>query len=172
MNDKKNKLSLNDLERHLWEAAHIITGPIDASDYKTYIFPILFFKRVCDVYDQEFEEAMEFYGDEEMAKASEQHRIEVPGCHWDNVIAATKDVGKALKAAFLGIEKTNDRLYGIFGDAPWTNKERLPDHLLLQLLNHFNKIRLGVGHVRDDDMGRAYEYLIKRFAGLDHRLVH
>ena len=77
MNDKKSKLSLNDLERHLWEAAHIITGPIDASDYKTYIFPILFFKRVCDVYDEEFEEAMEFYGDEEMAKAPEQHRIEV-----------------------------------------------------------------------------------------------
>ncbi|MDD3116249.1 MAG: class I SAM-dependent DNA methyltransferase, partial [Victivallaceae bacterium] len=165
MDGKKSKLSLNDLERHLWEAAHIITGPIDASDYKTYIFPILFFKRVCDVYDEEFEEAMEFYGDEEMAKAPEQHRIEVPeGCHWNNVIAATKDVGKALKVAFLGIEKTNDRLYGIFGDAPWTNKERLPDHLLLQLLNHFNKIKLGVGHVRDDDMGRAYEYLIKRFA--------
>jgi len=96
MNDKKSKLSLNDLERHLWEAAHIITGTIDASDYKTYIFPILFFKRVCDVYDEEFEEAMEFYG-----------------------------------------------------DAPWTNKERLPDHLLPQLLNHFNKIRIGVGHVRD-----------------------
>ena len=148
MNGKKSKLSLNDLECHLWEAAHIITGPIDASDYKTYIFPILFFKRVCDVYDEKFEEA-----------------IEVPeGCHWDDVIATTKDVGKALKAAFLGIEKTNECLYGIFGDASWTNKERLPDHLLLQLLDHFNKIKLGVGHVRDDDMGRVYEYLIKRFA--------
>ena len=165
MNDKTSKLSLNDLERHLWEAAHIITGPIDASDYKTYIFPILFFKRVCDVYDEEFEQAMEYYGDQEIAKAPEQHRIEVAkGCHWNDVIAATKDVGKTLKAAFLGIEKTNNRLYGIFGDAPWTNKERLPDHLLLQLLNHFNKIKLGVRHVRDDDMGRAYEYLIKRFA--------
>ncbi|MBF0452858.1 MAG: hypothetical protein HQK75_19305 [Candidatus Magnetomorum sp.] len=80
--------------------------------------------------------------------------------NWNDVIAATKDVGKALKAAFLGIEKTNDRLYGIFGDAPWTNKERLPDHLLLQLLNHFNKIKLGVGHVRDDDMGRAYSGVV------------
>lgn len=83
---------------------------------------------------------------------------------WNNVIAVTKDVGKALKAAFLGIENTNDRLYKIFGDAPWTNKECLLDQLLLQLLNHFNKIRLGVGHVRDDDMGRAYKYLINRFA--------
>ena len=165
MSDQKDKLALSEIERHLWAAAHIITGPIDASDYKTYIFPILFFKRVCDVYDEEFKRAMEIYDDEELAKAPEQHIIEVPeGCHWDNVICATIDVGKTLKAAFMGIEKANDRLYGIFGDAPWTNKERLPDHLLLQLLNHFNKIKLGVGHVRDDDMGRAYEYLIKRFA--------
>ena len=166
MEKDNNILSLSELERHLWEAAHIITGPIDASDYKTYIFPILFFKRVCDVYDEEFKEAMSFYGgDEDMAAAPEQHRIEVPeGCHWRDVIAATKDVGKTLKASFLGIEKANDRLYGIFGDASWTNKERLPDHLLLQLLNHFNKIVMGVQNVRDDDMGRAYEYLIKRFA--------
>lgn len=160
------KTTLLQLEAHLWEAAHIITGPIDASDYKTYIFPILFFKRISDVYDEEFAEAMEQYaGDEDIASALEQHRIEIPqGCHWRDVIATTKDVGQVLKAAFLGIEKVNDRLYGIFGDASWTNKERLPDHLLLQLLNHFNKINLSVQNVRDDDMGRAYEYLIKRFA--------
>ena len=160
------KTTLSQLEAHLWEAAHIITGPIDASDYKTYIFPILFFKRVCDVYAEEYAEALDlFEGDREMAGSPEQHRVQIPGgCHWQDVIAATKDVGKVLKAAFLGIEKANSRLYGIFGDASWTNKERLPDHLLLQLLNHFNKINLGVQNVRDDDMGRAYEYLIKRFA--------
>ena len=165
MKTKNNNLSLSNLERHLWEAAHIITGPIDASDYKTYIFPILFFKRVSDVYDEEYKEALDFYGDKKLAKSSEQHRIDIPeGCHWNDVISETKDVGKFLKASFLGIEKTNNRLYGVFGDAPWTNKDRLPDHLLLKLLNHFNKINLGVQNVRDDDMGRAYEYLIKRFA--------
>ena len=57
-NDKKSKISLSALQRHLWEAAHIINGSIDASDYKTYIFPILFFKRVCDVYDEEFKEVI------------------------------------------------------------------------------------------------------------------
>ncbi|NQU63477.1 MAG: SAM-dependent DNA methyltransferase [SAR324 cluster bacterium] len=158
-------LTLDDLERHLWEAAHIITGPIDASDYKTYIFPILFFKRICDVYDEEYAQALAVYKDAEMARLPEQHRIQIPErCHWKTVISITSDVGKVLKSAFLGIEKANDRLYGIFGDASWTNKDRLPDHLLLQLLNHFNKISLGVQNVRDDDMGRAYEYLIKRFA--------
>ncbi|NCC60899.1 MAG: SAM-dependent DNA methyltransferase [Verrucomicrobiae bacterium] len=159
------QVTLQDLERHLWEAAHIITGPIDASDYKTYIFPVLFFKRVCDVYDEEYADALKQYGDEVMANAPEQHRIQVPnGCHWRDVIATTTDVGKTLKAAFIGIEKANQRLYGIFGDASWTNKERLPDHLLLQLLNHFNKLDLSIKNVRVDDMGRAYEYLIKRFA--------
>ena len=111
-------LDLKDLETHLWEAAHIITGPIDASDYKTYIFPILFFKRICDVYDEELEKAIkETGGDAEMAKAPMFHRIDIPdGCHWDDVIAKTQDVGHHLKEAFNKIEQANDNLYGIFGD--------------------------------------------------------
>jgi type I restriction enzyme M protein len=158
-------INLKDLEAHLWHAAHIITGPIDASDYKTYIFPILFFKRICDVYDEEFADAMEQVGDEDLAKGDMFHRIKIPAeCHWDSVFSKTKDVGQALKEAFRGIELANSKLHGIFGDASWTNKERLPDELLITLLNHFNKVDLAVASVRNDDMGRAYEYLIKRFA--------
>lgn len=158
-------INLKDLEAHLWHAAHIITGPIDASDYKTYIFPILFFKRICDVYDEEFADAMEQLGDEELAKGDMFHRIKIPTeFHWDAVFSHTKDIGQALKDAFRGIELANEQLHGIFGDASWTNKERLSDELLITLLNHFNKIDLGVASVRNDDMGRAYEYLIKRFA--------
>ena len=158
-------IKLNDLETHLWHAAHIITGPIDASDYKTYIFPILFFKRISDVYDEEFLDAMDQVGDEELAKSDMFHRIQIPpACHWKDVFADTKDIGQALKDSFRGIELANPQLHGIFGDASWTNKERLSDELLSTLLNHFNQVNLGVSSVRDDDMGRAYEYLIKRFA--------
>jgi len=158
-------IKLKDLEAHLWHAAHIITGPVDASDYKTYIFPILFFKRICDVYDEEFADAMEQVGDEELAKGDMFHRIQIPSsCHWSDVFTKTKDIGQALKDSFRGIELANSKLHGIFGDASWTNKDRLPDELLSTLLTHFNKINLGVSNVRDDDMGRAYEYLIKRFA--------
>jgi type I restriction enzyme M protein len=158
-------IKLKDLEAHLWHAAHIITGPIDASDYKTYIFPILFFKRICDVYDEEFAEAMEQVGDAELAKGDMFHRIQIPEyCHWKGVFEENKDIGQALKDAFRGIELENPQLHGIFGDASWTNKERLSDELLSTLLNHFNTINLGVSSVRNDDMGRAYEYLIKRFA--------
>ncbi|MEY3288595.1 MAG: hypothetical protein RLZZ419_837 [Pseudomonadota bacterium] len=158
-------ITLKDLEAHLWHAAHIITGPIDASDYKTYIFPILFFKRICDVYDEEFTEALAQVGDAELANSDMFHRIKIPAeCHWQQVFNQTKNIGQALNEAFRGIELANGHLHGIFGDAGWTNKERLSDELLGTLLNHFNKINLGVSNVRDDDMGRAYEYLIKRFA--------
>jgi type I restriction enzyme M protein len=158
-------INLKDLEAHLWHAAHIITGPIDASDYKTYIFPILFYKRICDVYDEELIDAMKQVDDAELAKGDMFHRILIPSeCHWSHVFEQTKGIGQALKDAFRGIELANEHLHGIFGDASWTNKERLSDELLGTLLNHFNKVNLGVASVRDDDMGRAYEYLIKRFA--------
>lgn len=158
-------IDLKDLEAHLWQAAHIITGPIDASDYKTYIFPILFFKRICDVYDEELTDALEQVDDMELAKAEMFHRIQIPqGCHWKDVFAKNKNIGQSIKEAFLGIERANIQLHNIFGDASWTNKERLSDELLSKLLNHFNHVNLGVESVRDDDMGRAYEYLIKRFA--------
>jgi type I restriction enzyme M protein len=158
-------IKLKDLEAHLWHAAHIITGPIDAADYKTYIFPILFYKRICDVYDEELLDAMKQVDDAELARGGMFHRIQIPDeCHWAQIFEQTKDIGQALKDAFRGIELANEHLYGIFGDASWTNKERLSDELLGTLLNHFNKVSLGVASVRDDDMGRAYEYLIKRFA--------
>ncbi len=159
------KLTLKELEHQLWMAAHIITGPIDASDYKTYIFPILFFKRINDVYNEEYQHALKLYGGEDLANAPEQHRIQIPkGCRWSDVLETTKDVGKALQSAFRCVEKANPHLYGIFGDAPWTNKDRLPDSLITELLNHFHQIPMGVKNVLDDDMGRAYEYLIKKFA--------
>ncbi len=108
---------------------------------------------------------MEKVGDAELAKGDMFHRIQIPAyCHWKDVFAETKDIGQALKESFRGIELANPKLHGIFGDASWTNKERLSDELLITLLDHFNKVNLGVASVRDDDMGRAYEYLIKRFA--------
>ena len=161
----KKKFSAKEFEHQLWMAAHIITGPIDASDYKTYIFPILFFKRINDVYDEEFDMAMNLYQDEEIANSEEQHRIQIPEeARWIKVISTTQDIGKKLQDSFRSIEKSNNDLYGIFGDAPWTNKDRLPDELIAELLEHFHKIPMGVKDVRDDDMGRAYEYLIRKFA--------
>ena len=144
------------LEDLLWGAAVLLRGQIEASDYKQYIFPLLFYKRMDDVYQEEYIEALELYEDDELAKKPEQHRFVIPdNARWNVVQSTTKDVGKVLKDALRAIEKSNPRLYGVFGDAVWTNKERLPDHLLVSLINHFSQIPLGVKDIDQDDLGNA-----------------
>ena len=126
----------------LWGAAEFLRGQIDASDYKQYIFPLLFYKRLSDVYKDEYEEALAFSnGDEEFAAMPEQHRFVIPeSARWDTLRETSTNIGVFIKAALRVIETSNPRLYGVFGDAQWTNKERLPDHLLASLVGHFSKI--------------------------------
>lgn len=160
------QITLSQLEGHLWESANILRGPVDAADFKTYIFPLLFFKRICDVWDEEFQEIIEDYGDELLAHFPESHRFQVPeDCHWNDVRAKASNVGAALQRAMREIEKANpDTLYGVFGDAQWSNKERLSDALLKDLIEHFSKLSFGNKNVNSDLLGDAYEYLIKKFA--------
>jgi type I restriction enzyme M protein len=160
-------LDLQTLEGHLWEAANILRGPVDAADFKTYIFPLLFFKRISDVYDEEIALALkESGGDQEYASFPEIHRFQISeGCHWRDIRAQTTNIGQTLQHAMREIEKANQRtLYGIFGDAPWSNKERLSDALLSDLIDHFSRLPLSNGDVNSDVLGQAYEYLIKKFA--------
>jgi type I restriction enzyme M protein len=159
--------TLNQLESHLWEAANILRGPVDAADFKTYVFPLLFFKRISDVHDEERRAALKVYeGDEEAAQFPENYRFQVPeGCHWRDVREVATNVGQALQTALRGIEQANPQtLYSIFGDAQWTNKERLPDALLRDLMEHFSRLPLGNSAAEADILGQAYEYLIKKFA--------
>ena len=160
------QIDLGQLESHLWESANILRGPVDAADFKTYIFPLLFFKRICDVWDKEYQEMVDETGDEQLARFAESHRFQIPeDCHWDDVRAKATNVGAALQRAMREIEKANpDTLYGVFGDAQWSNKERLSDALLKDLIEHFSKLPLGNHEVGADVLGDAYEYLIKKFA--------
>ncbi len=160
-------MTQQELEKYLWGAATSLRGTIDAGDYKQYIFPLLFFKRVSDVYDEEFEQALaESDNDLEYAAFEENHRFQIPkGSHWNDVREVTVNVGMALQEAMREIEKANpNTLYGIFGDASWTNKERLSDETLLNLIEHYSKHKLNLTTVPDDQLGNAYEYLIKQFA--------
>ncbi|WP_095499386.1 type I restriction-modification system subunit M [Paraferrimonas haliotis] len=158
-----NKKKLEDL---LWGAAEFLRGQIDASDYKQYIFPLLFYKRLSDVYLEEYTEALEIHeGDAEYAAMPMFHRFDIPQeARWEKVRHTSKNIGEAIQNALRLIEANNPRLHGVFGDAQWTNKERLPDHLLSDLIEHFSKIPLGIKSVAQDDLGEAYEYLIKKFA--------
>lgn len=160
-------MTQSQLERYLWGAAIYLRGHIDAGDYKQYIFPLLFFKRISDVWDEEYEQALaESDGDLDYAAFAENHRFQIPeGCHWEDVRQVTRHVGQALAEAMRGIEKANpDQLFGIFGDASWTNKDRLSDETLINLIEHFSQHRLDLSRVPQDELGNAYEYLIKQFA--------
>lgn len=167
-----SKLTLSQLEQYLSKAAWILKGPIGASDFKAYIFPMLFFKRISDVYDEEFAHALaESDGDEDYAALPEFHRFEIPeGCHWKDVRETTVNVGLAIEKALRGIEQANEKfLYGIFGDAQWSNKNSLPDALLVNLIEHFSQHNLSNSTVEADMLGQAYEYLIKHFADLTNK---
>ncbi len=156
-------LTLSQLESHLWEAANILRGsPVDRSDWKSYILPLLFFKRICDQWDEEQSAMLAQYGED----FADEHRFQIPeGAHWKDVRATPSNVGTALANAMRAVEAANQKhLYGVFGDAQWTNKDRLPDELLKDLIEHFSALSIGNGLVNSDVMGDAYEYLIKQFA--------
>lgn len=168
----KEKITLSQLEQYLSKAAWILKGPVDASDFKVYIFPLLFFKRISDVYDEEYQTALnESEGDEDYASLPEFHRFVIPeGCHWKNVRETTANVGLAIEHALRGIEQANQEfLYGIFGDAQWSNKNKLSDRLLIDLIEHFSQYNLSNSKVDSDLLGQSYEYLIKHFADLTNK---
>ena len=160
------RISQGELESYLWGAATLLRGTIDAGEYKAFIFPLLFLKRLSDVYDEEFQNALaESDGDKKYAALPEQHRFQVPsGAHWSDIRSTTTDVGKAIAKAAREIERANPRLAGVFGDAPWTNKDRLPDSVLRDLVEHYSGITLSIASVPEDELGVAYEFLIKKFA--------
>jgi type I restriction enzyme M protein len=161
-----DRLSLPELESYLWGAATILRGLVDAGDYKQFIFPLLFYKRLSDVWDADYAEALAETDDADYAASMADERFVIPtGAHWSQVRETAKDVGNAIQTAFRSIEAANpEKFDGIFGDAPWTNKERLPDHTLKNLLEHFSKHTLSLDNVPEDELGNGYEFLIKKFA--------
>ena len=165
-------VTLSDLQSYLGKAADLLRGSIDQADFKAFIFPLMFFKRISDVYLEEFAFALkDSGGDQEFASFAENHRFQIPeGCLWDDVRSKTENVGQALVYAFREIEKANpDTLYGIFGNSPWTNKQKIPDSVLIELVEHFSSKQLSNSAVKPDVFGDAYEYLIKRFADLSNK---
>lgn len=165
-----------DLEKYLWGAAVLLRGQIDASGYKEFIFPLLFFKRICDVYDEDFQKNLEEAGGDAEFAAAQDYIIRIPeGAHWRDVRKVTENIGAKLVEAFMRIEAENPPkeiegrlvggLTGIFGDKTiWTNKAKMPDAIIVSLLNHFSKETLSIARCPADEMGTGYEYLVGQFA--------
>lgn len=169
------KITSNALFNHLFEACNILRGPIDQDDYKSYVIPILFFKRISDVYDEETAENEEQYGDDIAFYPEEElHTFVIPkGCHWNDVRNTSEDVGKAIVDAMMGIEHANpDTMAGLFSsfdDANWTDKTKLDDERLKNLIEHMSSMPVGNKNYSADVMGDAYEYLIKKFADMSKK---
>lgn len=160
------RISQRSLESYLWGAAVVLRGLIDAGDYKQYIFPLVFLKRISDVYDEEHAAALAIYGDEELADLPENHRFAIPdGCHWNDIRAVTTNIGATILKSMRAIEAANpDTLPGVFGDGDWGNKDLLPDATLADLIEHFSTQTLSIANLPEDELGNGYEYLIKKFA--------
>lgn len=160
------RLSQQELESYLWGAAKLLRGLVDAGDYKQYIFPLLFFKRLSDVWGEEYENALAETEDKQYASSTADDRFAIPdGAHWSDVRSVSRDVGRALLNAFRAIEAANpERLTGVFGNASWTDKAQMPDETLKNLIEHFSRHPLSLAAVPEDELGNAYEYLIKQFA--------
>lgn len=169
------EITSQQLFNHLFEACNILRGPINQDEYKSYVTPILFFKRISDVYDEETQEALERSGgDEEYARFPENHSFDIPeGCHWKDVREVSENVGVAIVNAMNGIERANpDTLSGVFSsfdDANWTDKTKLSDERLKNLIEHMSKIKVGNKNYSADVMGDSYEFLIKKFADLSKK---
>jgi len=160
------RLSHRELESYLWGAATVLRGLIDASDYKQYIFPLLFFKRLSDVWGEDYSDAFNETQDKEYATATANDRFIIPqGAHWENVREISRDIGRELVNCYQAIEAANpQRLQGAFGNAAWTDKEQMPDETLKNLIEHLSEHSLTLSNVPEDELGDGYEYLIKQFA--------
>lgn len=169
------KTTSQKLFSHLFEACNILRGPINQDEYKSYVTPILFFKRISDVYDEETQDALKLSGgDIEFAEFPENHRFIIPkGCHWKDVRETSENIGLAIVNAMNGIEQANpDTLRGLFSsfdDAIWTDKTKLSDERLKNLIEHMSKLKVGNKNYSADVMGDSYEFLIKKFADLSKK---
>jgi type I restriction enzyme M protein len=161
-------VSQRDLERVMDRAANALRGPVDAADFKTYVFPILFLKWISDTWDLNHEIALSEWGEDlDSEIEADYHRFALPeGCHWRDVRKAPPGkLGTTIQRVLDRIEQANpDRLAGIFGDAAWGNKERLPEANLRQLIDAFSTVKLNPKVVPNDALGGAYEYMLRQFA--------
>ncbi|PIP33187.1 type I restriction-modification system subunit M [Candidatus Gottesmanbacteria bacterium CG11_big_fil_rev_8_21_14_0_20_37_11] len=161
-----SKLTLQQLEQFLWRSADILRGKIDSSDYKKYIFGLLFYKRISDVWDEEYKKIMDEYKDKNLAEADYNHRFQVSrDCKWSVISETSVNIGQKLNDIFDKITNVNSpKLDKIFDDLDFANKDRFPNETIQRLVNHFSQYNFGSNYISSDLLGDSYEYLIKQFA--------
>src|SRR3990167_2070169 len=164
--EMSSKLTLAQLEQFLWKSADILRGKIDSSDYKKYIFGLLFYKRISDVWDEEYAKVMEEFKDETIARADYNHRFQVPKeCRWSVIEERAENIGQKLNEIFDKLTNANSpKLDRIFDDLDFANKDRFPNETIQRLVNHFSQNNFCDTYISSDILGDAYQYLIKQFS--------
>ncbi|EJE8547435.1 SAM-dependent DNA methyltransferase [Vibrio vulnificus] len=165
-----DKISLEELKTWLWGSANIMRGTVDSSDFKNYIFGLIFLKRLSDVFDERVQAVM----DEEDCSADVAMEIILEDnpeqfvpvdARWANLTKKSENVGESIDEAFAKIEEQNPTLEKVLTAIQFGDKEKLSNELLMRLLRHFNQHKLGNKNLyKADLLGDAYEYLIGKFA--------
>jgi len=166
LTDDAGKMNLTQLKQFLWRSADILRGKIDSSDYKKYIFGLLFYKRISDSWDEEYKKVLEEYHDEEVARSDHNHRFQVPkDCRWEVIQNQAEGIGHKLNEIFDKLTNANSpKLDKIFDDLDFANKDKFPNETIQRLINHFSQHNFGDNYISSDLLGDAYEYLIEQFA--------
>lgn len=175
------KLTQQQLETHLWGAANILRGKTAGQDYKNYILSLMFYKRLCDQWENEADDAIAELERQQgrqfteaqkaVFRARGEHRFAIPvGARWGDVLAASTNLGETLTSAMRAVANANEELKGVF-TVNWnqpapdgSGKPLIPNEVVHALVQHYNDVDLSNRSVTSDVLGRAYEYLIKQFA--------
>jgi type I restriction enzyme M protein len=174
-NNKHSKtLDVSALESWLWEAACVIRGPVDAPKFKDYILPLIFLKRLSDVFDDEVARLGREFGDEKKALTliQQDHKLVrfflPPKARWSEIALKTTGLGEYLTDAVRAVARENPRLGGVIDvtdfNATQAGQRMLDDDRLQSLVQKLSEYRLGLDDVEPDILGRAYEYLLRKFA--------
>lgn len=169
-----SKLDITTLESWLWEAACKIRGDIDAPKYKDYILPLIFLKRLSDVFQDELDKLEKDYGKKETVEKliKEDYslvRFYLPkDVRWETIALQTTNVGQYLTDAVRKIAKENIKLQGVIDtrdfNATESGQRVISDDKLKILIDILGRYKLGINDVEPDLIGRAYEYLLRKFA--------
>lgn len=173
------RMTHGELESYLEKAADILRGNADHSEFRGYVFALLFYKRINDCFDEDVrKQAAKLHqagiSEDEagfMAREPQLHHFVVPQeAAWDTVTRTAKtQLGQALNDAMFAIERANAHRQNNFdgiltGKIDFNRQDELPRDKLVNLINHFSSKKFDRAHVSDDLFGDAYEYLIRNFA--------
>lgn len=166
--ENSDHLTQRELESMLLSAANALRGPVDPGDFKSYVFPVFFFKWISDISDYYHAEAVADLGEgwsQDLEDEDYQTFVIPEGAHWDDVFETTKGIGEKLNSSLVAIAEANPgKLTGVFGDVNWANEERIPTSALKALMQVFHPVSHDPDHVSGDMLGSAYEYLLREFA--------